>query len=737
MPEEKFTFTREEIKEAIGCMQRLRTTLGDSFSREDERKLRSHIRRAIEQNQIQRDIFGLNPIVHACQTAEIAVGDIGLRRDGVLAILLYNNVVNGFATLEQMAEKFGEGVAHIIRGLVRIHELYKKTPVIESENFRNLLISFAEDMQVILIMIADRVNVMRRIRDTEAVEAKMRVSEEASYLYAPLAHKLGLYQLKRELEDLSLKYLEHDAYYHIKDKLNATKQARDAYIKRFTEPIEGKLAAVGLKFHIKGRTKSIHSIWQKMKKQRCTFEGVYDLFAIRIILDAPPEQEKMQCWQVFSLVTDMYQPNPKRLRDWLSVPKSNGYESLHITVLGPENKWVEVQIRTERMDNVAEHGLAAHWRYKGVKSEGGIDEWLANIRSALENNDDLQLMDQFRLDLYEDEIYVFTPKGDLLKFPKGATVLDFAYHIHSRLGNTCVGGRINGKAVSFRHQLRSGDTVEVLTQNSQTPKRDWLNLVKSAKAKAKIRLALKETQAKDGLFAKEMLERRFKNRKLDMEESIMGHLIKKLGYKEVSDFYKDITEERLDANTVIERYIEVRNHDLNLNAPREAKSAEEFEFESPDEERTRQSDDVLVIDRNLKGIDYKLAQCCRPIYGDDVFGFVTVSGGITIHRADCPNAPELRKRFGYRIVKARWSGKGTSQYAIVLRIVGNDDIGIVSNITNIISKEDKLTMRNINIDSHDGLFNGNITVLLDDTSKLEALMKKLRAVKGVKQVKRV
>lgn len=737
MPEEKFTFTREEIKEAIGCMQRLRTTLGDSFSREDERKLRSHIRRAIEQNQIQRDIFGLNPIVHACQTAEIAVGDIGLRRDGVLAILLYNNVVNGFATLEQMAEKFGEGVAHIIRGLVRIHELYKKTPVIESENFRNLLISFAEDMQVILIMIADRVNVMRRIRDTEAVEAKMRVSEEASYLYAPLAHKLGLYQLKRELEDLSLKYLEHDAYYHIKDKLNATKQARDAYIKRFTEPIEGKLAAAGLKFHIKGRTKSIHSIWQKMKKQRCAFEGVYDLFAIRIILDAPPEQEKMQCWQVFSLVTDMYQPNPKRLRDWLSVPKSNGYESLHITVLGPENKWVEVQIRTERMDNVAEHGLAAHWRYKGVKSEGGIDEWLANIRSALENNDDLQLMDQFRLDLYEDEIYVFTPKGDLLKFPKGATVLDFAYHIHSRLGNTCVGGRINGKAVSFRYQLRSGDTVEVLTQNSQTPKRDWLNLVKSAKAKAKIRLALKETQAKDGLFAKEMLERRFKNRKLDMEESIMGHLIKKLGYKEVSDFYKDIAEERLDANTVIERYIEVRNHDLNLNAPREAKSAEEFEFENPDEERTRQSDDVLVIDRNLKGIDYKLAQCCRPIYGDDVFGFVTVSGGITIHRADCPNAPELRKRFGYRIVKARWSGKGTSQYAIVLRIVGNDDIGIVSNITNIISKEDKLTMRNINIDSHDGLFNGNITVLLDDTSKLEALMKKLRAVKGVKQVKRV
>ena len=543
-----------------------------------------------------------------------------------------------------------------------------------------------------------------------------------------------MYKLKSELEDLSLKYLEHDAYYMIKDSLNATKTSRDAYIKRFIGPIEEQLKNAGLKFHMKGRTKSIHSIWQKMKKQKCKFEGIYDLFAIRIILDSPLEKEKMQCWQAYSIITDMYQPNPKRLRDWLSVPKSNGYESLHITVLGPENKWVEVQIRTERMDEIAEHGLAAHWRYKGIKSEGSIDEWLANIRSALENNDDLQLMDQFKMDLYEDEVYVFTPKGDLLKFPKGATILDFAYYIHSNIGNTCTGGKINGKAVSFREKLHSGDTVEILTQSNQKPKRDWLNIVKSSKAKAKIRLALKETQAKDGLYAKELLERRFKNKKIEIEESLMSHIIKKLGYKETSDFYKDIADEKLDANTVIERYIEVRDHD---SGTRQAESAENFEYKNPNEKFTYKEDDVLVIDRNLKGIDYKLAQCCHPIYGDDVFGFVTVSGGITIHRNTCPNAPELRKRFGYRIVKAKWSGKGSSQYAITLRIIGNDDIGIVSNITNIISKEDKLTMRSINIDSHDGLFSGNVVLMIEDNSKLNQLIKKLKTVKGVKQIIRI
>lgn len=737
--DEKFTFTPEEREQTLTILERLRTAVGNTFSAQDEQMLREDIHHAFINHQISRDVFGLNPILYALQTAEIAVNEIGLRRDGVIAILMQTSVVDGYQTLDDIEKKYGEGVAHIIRGLLRINELYKRNPIIESENFRNLLVSFSEDMRVILIMIANRVNMMRQIRDTDQLEAKQRVSEEASYLYAPLAHKLGLYKLKSELEDLSLKYLEHDAYYMIKEKLNATKASRDAYIARFIKPIQEKLDAAGLKYHMKGRTKSIHSIWQKMKKQQCGFEGVYDLFAIRIILDSPRDKEYMQCWQVFALITAMYQPNPKRMRDWLSVPKSNGYESLHTTVLGPENKWVEVQIRTERMDEIAEHGLAAHWRYKGIKSEkGGIDEWLANIRSALENNDDLQLMDQFKMDLKEDEVYVFTPKGDLLNFPKGATVLDFAYYIHSRIGNTCVGGKINGRAVSFRQELHSGDQIEILTQSNQKPRQEWINIVKTSKAKAKIRLAIKETQKKEGLFAKELLERRFKNRKLEIEESIMARTIKKMGYKENSDFYKDIAEEKIDPNSIIEKYIAERDHDLNVtNTTRPAASAAEFEYENPTEEMMRQNDDVLVIDENLKGIDFELAHCCHPIYGDPIFGFVTVSKGIKVHRSDCPNAKELQRRFGYRIVKAKWSGKGTSKYAITLRIIGNDDIGIVSNITNIISKEDKLVMRGINISSKDGLFSGNITVMIDDASRTEALIKKLSAVKGVKQVMRI
>ena len=739
--EEKFKFTDDEKLQLGEIATRLRKLMGDSLKPEDESNLRQQLEAEISDNKISRDIFGLNPILLSFQTAELELEEIGMKRECVLAIMLYNSIISGNLSLERTEQLFGKSVAQIIHGLVRIHELYTKTPVIESENFRNLLLSFAEDMRVILIMITDRVNLMRQIRDTDNTEAKLRVAEEASYLYAPLAHKLGLYKLKSELEDLSLKYLEHDAYYMIKDKLNATKRSRDAYIEKFITPIDEKLKQMGIKCHIKGRTKSIHSIWQKMKKQQCGFEGIYDLFAIRIIIDSPYDQEKMLCWQTYSLITDMYQPNPKRLRDWLSVPKSNGYESLHITVLGPEQKWVEVQIRTERMDEIAERGLAAHWRYKGIKGESGLDEWLNNIRTALENSDDMQLMDQFKMDLYEDEVFVFTPKGDLLKFPKGATILDFAYHIHSGVGNKCVGGKINGRNVPIREPLRSGDTVEILTQNNQTPKRDWLNIVQTSRGKAKVRQALKETQVKDGLFAKEILERRFKNRKVDVEESIMSHLIKRMGFKETSDFYKQIVDNKLDANDVVDRYIEERDRELNQKMAGVVRSAEEFSFDAQSGQAVSYNnignDDELVIDQNLKGVDYSLAQCCHPIYGDPIFGFVTVSGGIKIHCQNCPNAPELRKRFCYRIVKARWSGKGQSQYNITLRIVGNDDLGIVNNITSIISKEEKIVMKSINIDSHDGLFSGNLNVLVDDTSKLESLLKKLRTVKGVKSVARL
>lgn len=736
--DKKLFFTNNEKSQVLEAIKELRNSQNYVLTKSDELKVFQSLKQAIIQKRIQRDIFGLNPILSSIQTALIAIEEIGLKRDGVVAVLLYSCFTEETENdYDKYEKEFGKTVVSILKGLVHIQELYKKNPVIESENFRNLLLSFAEDMRVILIMIADRVNLMRQIRNTECEEEKKRVSEEASYLYAPLAHKLGLYKLKSELEDLSLKYLEHDVYYMIKGKLNETKKSRDKYIENFIKPIREKLEADGYKFHMKGRTKSIHSIWQKMKKQKCEFEGIYDLFAIRIIIDAPLELEKIQCWHVFALITNMYQPNPKRLRDWLSVPKSNGYESLHITVKGPENKWVEVQIRTERMDEVAERGLAAHWRYKGIKSEGGMDEWLTSIRRALENNDDMQVIDQFKMDLYEDEIYVFTPKGDLMKFPKGATVLDFAYRIHSNIGNHCVGAKINGKVVTFRHVLKSGDQIEVMTSTVQKPKQDWLNIVKTSRAKAKIRLALKETQVKDGLYAKEMLERRMKNRKIEMDEGTMSHLIKKLGFKETNDFYRQIADETLDINHVIEKYQEIQAYDNNLQGQQQTRSADEYSFENSIKNFTKSNGDVLVIDRNLKGIDYQLSKCCNPIYGDDVFGFVTVSGGIKIHRKDCPNALEMRKRFGYRILQARWSGKADSKYTITLKIIGNDDIGIVNNITSVISKEENIMMRSINIDSHDGLFSGNLEINVEDTSKLNQLIKKLRIIKGVKQIIRL
>ena len=736
---ERLEFTPEEKQQALQLLGELKEKIAGSLVDGDEEKMRQHLLTAIDQGLLSRDVFGLNPILLSLQTALLVVDEIGLRRDAVMAILLHPGVEGGIITIDEVKQAYGDSVSHILHGLQRIQELYTKNPVVESENFRNLLLSFAEDMRVILIMIANRVNLMRQIRDTSNEDAKHQVSEEAAYLYAPLAHKLGLYKLKSELEDLSLKYMEHDAYYMIKEKLNATKQARDAYIERFVAPIEKKLKEAGLVFHMKGRTKSIHSIWQKMKKQHCDFEGVYDLFAIRIIIDCPIEKEKMSCWQTFALITDMYTSNPKRMRDWLTVPKSNGYESLHITVLGPEQKWVEVQIRTERMDEVAERGIAAHWRYKGVKAEGSMDEWLNNIRQMLETSSGMEAMDQFKMDLYDDEIYVFTPKGDLLKFPKGATVLDMAYHIHSKVGSACTGARINNKVVTFRQELKSGDQVEILTSSTQRPKQEWLNIVKTSRAKSKIRLAIKETQQKEALLVKEMLERKFKNRKIEQDESVMMRVIKKLGYKEASDFYRDIASESLDVSTVLDKYIEIQQGEKAVTGDNIARSAEEFTLDGSQLSPLSPalSDDVLVIDQNLKGIDYQLARCCNPIYGDQVFGFVTNGGGIKIHRCDCPNAPEMRRRFGYRIVRARWSGKGGSQYSITLRVIGNDDLGIVNNLTSIISKDEKLVLRSINIDSNDGLFRGNLVIMINDNTRLEGLIKKLRTVKGVKQVERI
>ncbi len=700
------------------------------------RQVTRYIDERLERGAQVADEFGLDRLQTALESVVLARREIGVTGDVATAFVL--DAFADTADIESIvAPRFGRAVADFLTGFRRVAALNTGTEAMKTDNFRNLLVAQAGYVRVVLLLIAHHVYVMRQIKDNPNTEAVRRFSLEAAHIYAPLAHKLGLYTLKSELEDLSLKYLEHDAYYHIKAKLNATKTARDAYVERFTAPIRQALDAAGLKYHMKARTKSIHSIWQKMKKQRVEFEGVFDLFAIRIILDAPLKKEKDLCWKAFSIVTDGRESDLKRLRDWLTVPKSNGYESLHITVKGPEDKWVEVQIRTERMDEIAEHGMAAHWRYKGVKSSGAnVEHWLADIRSALEQGDEQALQGSLSEKLQEDRTYVFTPKGDLYSLPAHATVLDFAYHIHSAVGNRCTGAKIGGRNVSLRRELKSGETVEVITSNNQVPKADWEQIAVSSHARSKIRSAVKELGARQAVLAREQLERRLKNRKVAWEETLWNRLVRKQGYKEANEFFSDIASGHLDVNDILEAYIALSHEEATTAQHVAQRSAEEYSMEQ-ETPTQRGGDDVLVIDRNLKGVDFRMAKCCNPVYGDDVFGFVTVSGGISIHRTTCPNAPSMRERYGYRVVKARWAGKGGTSYPITLRIVGNDDIGIVNNITSIISREQRVMLRSIRLDSHDGLFSGILTILVDNTDELGALIKKIATVRGVKTVTRV
>jgi GTP pyrophosphokinase len=730
-------FTAEEKKLFCSKYRELLGALSESLKKDDAPKIRQLLKPVVATECYGRDRNGINGLIRNVETALIATKDIGLKRTAILALILYRPVLKKVVTIDEVESTFDADVSLMINRLLKTSHLYARNTAIHSENFYHLLFSFAEDVRVILILIADRLCMMRRGKQFVDENDRIRLATEASYLYAPLAHRLGLYQIKSELEDLSLKYLDPKQYYYIKDKLNETKRSRDAYIEQFIAPVKQKLDAAGLKFDIKGRTKSIHSIRNKIKKQKVDFEGIYDLFAIRIVLDSPPEKERSDCWQAFSIVTDMYQPNPKRLRDWLSVPKNNGYESLHITVLGPQKRWVEVQIRTQRMDEIAEKGLAAHWKYKGGREEQGWDEFLSDVRAVLEvqGSTPMDLMKEFKMELYQDEVYVFTPNGDLLKLGKGATVLDFAFAIHSKIGSRCISGRVNGKNVPIKQVLRNGDTVEVVTSPTQTPKRDWLSFVATTKARSKIKQALREEYAKRVDPAKEQLQRRLKNRKVEVEEGIFMRYIKKKGYKTVTDFYLAIADEKLDINTVIDEYVELEQKEKETPEHTEIRSAEEFVANIEARELTA-NQDILVIDRNLTGIDYKLAKCCNPIYGDRVFGFVSTQG-IKIHRMDCPNAHEMRSRFGYRIIPAEWSGKGTSGYTVTLRVIGNDDISIVTNITSVISKENKVSLRAINIDSDDGLFQGTFTIIIPDTASLTLLSKKIQGVKGVKNVSRL
>ena len=729
-------FTEEERKDFFSKYRQLVRSLYSFLHREDIRKMRELMQRVVALDCYGRDKNGINGLIRNINTALIATTEIGLKRTSVIALLLYRPVLKKVITLEEVEKTFDADVTLIIQRLLKTSDLYARNTAVNSENFHHLLFSFAEDVRVILIMIADRLCLMRLGKQLKE-DDRLRLATEASYLYAPLAHRLGLYKIKSELEDLSLKYTDPKQYDFIKKKLNETKRSRDIYIAEFIAPIKKKLQEAGLLFDIKGRTKSIHSINNKLKKQKIEFEGIYDLFAIRVVLDTPLKKERSECWQVYSIITDMYQPNPNRMKDWISIPKTNGYESLHITVMGPQNKWVEVQIRTRRMDEIAERGLAAHWKYKGVKAESGLDEFLNTVRAALEEkeNNPLDLMQDFKMDLYKDEIYVFTPTGELIKLAKGATVLDFAFAIHSKLGCKCVSAKVNEKNVPIKYVLNNGDTVSVVTSPTQTPKRDWLNIVVTSKARVKIKQALREETAKAVDFAKEMLQRRFKNRKIEMEEPHLMRYIKKKGFKTVTDFYIEIAEERLDPNNVIDEYQEFVRKETETNDRSETRSAGEY-ITTTEVEEISTNKDVLVIDKNLTGIEYKLAKCCNPIYGDEVFGFVSTQG-IKIHRMDCPNAQEMFSRFGYRIIRAKWSGKGDNGYVVTLRVVGRDDIAIVTNITSVIGKENGVTLRSLNIDSVDGIFQGNFAVLVRDTNSLNMLVKKIKSVKGVKTVDRL
>ncbi len=725
-----------ERSELLVSYKRLLISLGDTVTRQDIIAVKRLMKEGMEHGLYDRDAHQIPLLIRNLQTALIVSEEIGLKREAVIALLLAPVVSHGKITLKEIMQQVGGEVQGIVQGIDKTRELYKKNAAIGTENFRNLLLSFAEDIRVILIMIADRLYLMRHAKSFNEA-SRLKVAAEASYLYAPLSHRLGLYKIKSELEDLALKYQDREMYDYIAQKLNETKRARDKYIAGFIAPVEKKLKEAGLHFDIKGRTKSIHSIRNKLLKNKVDFESIYDLFAIRVVLDTSPDKEKAECWQVYSIITDMYQPNPQRLKDWLSVPKSNGYESLHITVMGFEGRWVEVQIRSKRMDEIAEKGLAAHWKYKGLKGESGLDEWMNGVRAVLENqeNTPADLIRDFKMDLYDDEIFVFTPAGDLFKLPRNATVLDFAFAIHTKLGEKCVSARINGKNATIKHRLQSGDQVEIVTSSTQAPKQDWLSFVVTSKARTKIRQSLKEATALQVDFAKELLQRRFKNRKIEEDEAILMRLIRKMGYKTVTDFYAAIAEERLDVNTVIDQYVEQEKKE---HEPEHTdRTAEHFQAIPVSIEEITHKEDVLVIDENLTGVEYKLAKCCHPIFGDEIFGFVSLQG-IKIHRMNCPNAKEMFSRFGYRILKARWTGDASGvNYPVTLRITGRDDIGIVTNITSLISKETGAALRSIHVDSRDGLFQGNLTVLIQNTSMMDVLVKKIKSVKGVKQVERI
>ena len=733
-------FSAQERAQLFQLVKDITERLGNQLTCHDINTVHNLVKRGIvEADLFRRDQYGLNPVIRHLRTALTLCDSIVPDRSMVIATMVYNLCRGSFLDVAQVKELFDEDVARVVHGLLHVAPLYKKQAAVEDENFHKLLLTFAEDVRVVLIMTADRLALMRAINHHPNEKFVHEIASESRYLYAPLAHKLGLYAIKTELEDTSLKYLNRKVFSQIATRLNETKQERDKYVEDFIKPIDERLKAEGLNYELKGRTKSINSIWQKMQKQGVDLNGIYDLFAIRIILDTQAKDEKRACWLAYSIVTDIYKANPSRFKDWITIPKSNGYESLHITVYGPQDKWVEVQIRSRRMDETAEMGVAAHWRYKGIKSDGNADKWMNEVREMLEasgQEGQMNLMRNMDTNLYNNEVFVFTPKGDLIRLPQGATILDFAFHIHTRVGSTCMGGKVDGKNQKINYRLKSGDTVEVITSATQTPRLDWLNIAVTSKARNKIKNAINERRTRHAQLARETLQRRFKNRKIEPDDATLARVIKKMGYKTTTEFYAAIQEDIIDVNTVVEQYEAISAKPAETTT---RGTAEEFVLQQPSEEETqhRFNDDILTIGDDIKGINYKLAKCCNPIYGDPIEGFVASDGAIKIHRTDCKNLKHLKGRYPYRMIRTRWSGKTGSQFVATLKVVGRDDIGIVSSITSVINKTENCLLRSISVQAEGGFFEGLLTVNISNISLLDDLIRKILNIKGVKDVARM
>ncbi len=680
-------------------------------------------------------------IYHPLEVALICVEEIGLGTTSIVAALLHDVVEDTEWELEDIHREFGTKITQIIDGLTKISGVFEYGSSQQAENFRKMLLTLSDDVRVILIKIADRLNNMRTLESMPR-HKQLKIASETMYLYAPLAHRLGLYTIKSELEDLYLKYTDTETYDYIINKINETRISRNKFIKNFIAPIEEELRSQGYKFNIKGRPKSVYSINNKMKKQNIPFEEVYDLFAVRIIIDSDIENEKADCWQVYSMVTDFYRPNPDRLRDWISTSRANGYESLHSTVMSNTGQWVEVQVRTQRMDDIAERGYAAHWKYKekefpSGKTNTGLDEWITQVRTLLESNDGsaIEFMDDFRGNLFHDEIFVFTPKGDLKVLPFGSTALDFAFEIHTEVGAKCIGAKVNQKLVPINHKLKNGDQVEILTSNKQKPTEDWLNAVVTSRAKAKIKDALREDKKSSIMEGREIVQRKLKQMKLDFNSEVVEQLRAYFETKTGNEFYYKVGKGIIDA-TSIKQFKDFKEAKKQKSKPSLEKMKDESTFTKEIKNLKGSDHEQLLIGEDMDVVDYILAKCCNPIPGDDVFGFVTINEGIKIHRTSCPNALELLSNHGNRVIKARWTSQQKIAFLAGLRIVGTDRVGLINDVTKVISNELKVNMRSITVDSDSGIFEGTIKLYVHNTQHLDSLMENLSKVEGIIKITR-